>query len=651
MGGARKRAARTATSEGTPADKEWNLDLEDPCDNFELTDEEALMSAVSGSHPPADYVPGQHWKPPRLPHRVWKALKLASRLGTPFVVEAFERALQDYPFPELRAYVLHGLRYGFDTGVDLPEERVFTRNLRSSELNPEAVTEWLHTEVARGHMGVFDELPHEFARTCGMGLVPKPPKDGKLRWRLISDFSRPGANGEAAVNSGIDSDQWRLKMISGWDIVDLMADFGPSCRWSAIDCSWGYRQLDVCPEVYHTQVYEWQGKFYVDYRLVFGSSSSPACYNAVMETVEWIVQQRVDKTVGKGNAAVRHYMDDFACVGRNMTTSKTATTVMLDTFKELGIPLADKDQLNVSVGIYLGIQYNSAAQSLQMPRKKRADVVEMLHRIIDTKTSIKKKMLQSVVGKLTWGHAQWFQSRPLINPLLHAVMTQPRDFGSIKVRDSLRQACRDWLVAIKMTAPRPFSSRPRVLASLEDDAVRCWGEDTAVYCGDASAEVGFGWFNRRCVGMRRWSEAEKVSASQCTGEQLVPGADKPTKNSSTLQELRCMTSAVRHWLTTASAETGICTYLTDARNLVYLVKKGRSKQAGINKELLELGVELRASGKAVRVVWQSREETLAKAADSLSRGLLPPFQQLIPEHPALVVEVPLPQLPRTGGGR
>lgn len=166
-----------------------------------------------------------------------------------------------------------------------------------------------------------------------------------------------------------------------------------------------------------------------------------------------------------------------------------------------------------------------------------------------------------------------------------------------------------------MTAPRPFSSRPRVLASLEDDAVRCWGEDTAVYCGDASEGVGFGWFNRRCVGMRRWSEAEKVSASQCTGEQLVPGADKPTKNSSTLQELRCMASAVRHWLTTASAETGICTYLTDARNLVYLVKKGRSKQAGINKELLELGVELRASGKAVRVVWQSREETLAKAAD------------------------------------
>ena len=115
------------------------------------------------------------------------------------------------------------------------------------------------------------------------------------------------------------------------------------------------------------------------------------------------------------------------------------------------------------------------------------------------------------------------------------------------------------------------------------------------------------------------------------------------KNSSTLQELRCMTSAVRHWLTTASGGSGVCTYLTDARNLVYLVKKGRSKQAGINQELLELGLELRASGRAVRVVWQSREEPLAKAADCLSRGLIPPFKQLLPMHPALEVRAPASQ--------
>lgn len=32
---------------------------------------------------------------------------------------------RNFPFPGLRAYVLHGLRYGFDTGVDPPEERAF----------------------------------------------------------------------------------------------------------------------------------------------------------------------------------------------------------------------------------------------------------------------------------------------------------------------------------------------------------------------------------------------------------------------------------------------------------------------------------------------------------------------------------------------
>ena len=262
----RKHATSTATSDGTPVTTEWDYRDPSPGDNFELTDEEAEMSAELGeAATPADYVPGQHWKEPCLPRRAWIAKAMKARIGTPFNADVFERELQAYPFPKLRAYVLHGLRHGFDTGVDLPEERVHTQNLRSAALNPEAVAEWLATEVERGHIGVFDKLPHEFARTCGMGLVPKPPKDGKLRWRLISDFSRPGENGEAAVNSGIDAEQWRLKMISGWDMVELMAKFGPTCRWSAIDCSWGYRQLDIAPEVYHTQCYEFRGKFYVDW--------------------------------------------------------------------------------------------------------------------------------------------------------------------------------------------------------------------------------------------------------------------------------------------------------------------------------------------------------------------------------------------------
>ena len=159
----------------------------------------------------------------------------------------------------------------------------------------------------------------------------------------------------------------------------------------------------------------------------------------MMETVEWIVQRRVDEAVGEGNAAVRHYMDDLVCEGRNLAISKIATAVMLATCKELGIPLADKDQLNVSAGIHLGIQYDSAAQALRMPKKKR----NMLYHNIDS-AMIRKKTLQSVVGKLTWGNAQWFRSRPLINPLLHTVTSPSRDRGWIRVLPPPLQACREW---------------------------------------------------------------------------------------------------------------------------------------------------------------------------------------------------------------
>lgn len=78
--------------------------------------------------------------------------------------------------------------------------------------------------------------------------------------------------------------------------------------------------------------------WYVDYRLVFGSSSSAGIYNAVMEGVEWIVQDRIDQELGVGEAYCRHYLDDFWLGGRTKRSCEAATAIMLDTFEELGIP-------------------------------------------------------------------------------------------------------------------------------------------------------------------------------------------------------------------------------------------------------------------------------------------------------------------------
>ena len=586
----------------------------------------------------AAYIPGQHWIEPRVRNRVWTAMAMSGRIGTPFRWQVFAEALVDFPFAQLREYVIAGIRFGFDTGTTVAEAAVRTPNLRSAGLNPAAVSEWLETEVQRGHMAVSDTPPHPFFRTCGIGLVPKPTVDGVEKFRFISDFSR--ADGQA-VNEGIDREQFRLSMLSVWDVIDIMSEYGEDAVFSCIDCEWGYRQLDANPSVYHTQGYEWLGKFYTDFRIVFGCTSSAAIYNAVMECVEWIVQQRVDAAVGTNMAAVRHYLDDFIMIGRDRAICAIATQIMLETFAELGVPLNSlKSQLNVTRAKYLGIMVDAATAEVEMAPEKVKDLIKTLVALAASpKASMPRRDLESIIGKLTWGHNQWFLARPLINPMLHALAKQRHVHGKVKLSPGLRRNARDWIAAIETARPRPFHQRPRTLHTREVTAVQCWeGASKFVFCGDASAEHGYGWFSSIAVATQRWSSSERASAAACQGDD-TSGDGEPVKNSSTLQELRCLASAVRYWLTTRPAPGATCTYLTDADNLVHLWRKGRSRLRGINSELLALGRALQENANAVRVVWHSREETLAKAADALSRGDIPSFKVLLPRHPAVGLSI------------
>jgi hypothetical protein len=590
---------------------------------------------------------------------------MAIEIATPFKAAIFREYLAEYPFKELREYVCKGIEEGFDTGIVLPEERVTATPLKSAMENPGEVSKWLEEEVEKGHVQVSEVPPHKFFRACPIGLVPKPAtEEGQLRWRFISDFSREGPEGETALNGGIEREEYRLRMVSVWDVIDAMDEMGEDCTFSAIDCEWGYRQLPIHPDVVHCQTYMWNNKYYSDLRLVFGSSSSPAIYNACMECVEWIVQNKVDEAIGEGNAKIKHYLDDFVAIARNAAMSEQATDIMLQVFGDLGIPLSHgKSQLNVQEGKYLGLWLESARQRLSIPEAKREVILAELRELGDEKVeggkAWSKKRLESLVGRLTWGHAQWFASRPLINPLLHALAKQPRGHGRIKRTSGLRRTAKDWIQAIEVTPPRHFRTRPRALAmqmpDLNSSVLEV--EHKAAFCGDSSAEHGFGWYNKIAIRCGKWEEEQKASADLCDGEEDLGLG--PVKNSSTLQELRCLTDAVRYWIASGERRDEVCVYFSDAYNLVHLFRKGRSRKKQINLELWDLGLELRERGLAVRVVWQRRNGSFAMAADCLSRGFVDArsspeecalkgwvscvggsgFMQVIPKHPAVYLNI------------
>jgi hypothetical protein len=145
----------------------------------------------------------------------------------------------------------------------------------------------------------------------------------------------------------------------------------------------------------------------------------------------------------------------------------------------------------------------------------------------------------------------------------------------------------------------------------------CAGEAWA--CGDSSAEIGLGWFNASRAVHRRWSAVERAS--------YTLGSNAERKVSSTLQELRCLTSALEHWIANGPEPASVLNYFSDARNIRHLLKKGRSPKAAINVELRRIHALCMPLTLHVRVFWHPRSCWAGVLADCLSRGQFEEFRK------------------------
>ena len=143
------------------------------------------------------------------------------------------------------------------------------------------------------------------------------------------------------------------------------------------------------------------------------------------------------------------------------------------------------------------------------------------------------------------------------------------------------------------------------------------GEAFAV--GGSAAEEGLGWFNAIRAVHRRWASEERASAT------LGLGAGR--KVSSTVQELRCLTSAVTAWVETRPAYASVFNYFSDAANLGFLLKKGRSSKEIINLELRRIHELCADSALHIRVHWSPRSSWAGVMADHLSRGSFQAFKE------------------------
>ena len=263
---------------------------------------------------------------------------------------------------------------------------------------------------------VVEELVHDRYRTVSevppivsaLGAIPK--KDGRVR--LIHDCSRP-------EGSSLNAFAWhdRFQYMSLQDAVDVMQR---GAYLAKVDLSNAYRSVRIHPSNYAATGLKWtfDGEnaptYLVDTRLPFGARRSPEIFNELGQAVRRIMAR-------KGFPSIIVYLDDFLVIGDTQEECRRGLNELMRTLRRLGFSINYNKVAGPSQKLtFLGIMLDTLGMTIQLPDQKLDELQQVLHQARE-KQKIKKRDLQSLVGKLSWA-CQCIQGgrtfiRRLIDPI------------------------------------------------------------------------------------------------------------------------------------------------------------------------------------------------------------------------------------------
>ena len=348
-------------------------------------------------------------------------------------IDLLAKLLANHPRQDLVAYVLEGFRNGFDIGYRGEFFVTQPKNLLSAQQNQLSVSTAISKEVTRGHTaGPFLHPPLRPLHCSPLGAVPK--KDGTFR--IILDLSSPRGR---SVNEGISAELFSVHYSSFDDAVDMVKALGPSAFMAKLDIRHAFRLCPVRPEQWNLLGYHWQGQFYVDTRLPFGSRSSPYIFNTFADLLLWILL-----VVGRIPHAL-HYLDDFFLCGSSRSECKQSMDIMQYLFSILGVPIADDKTVGPSrILTFLGIEIDIPSASIRLPPEKYEELVALLQCWCDKKKCTKRQLL-SLIGSLSFAAKVVKPGRMFLRRLIDLSTTVDRLHHHIDLNSEARADIQWWL--------------------------------------------------------------------------------------------------------------------------------------------------------------------------------------------------------------
>ena len=140
---------------------------------------------------------------------------------------------------------------------------------------------------------------------------------------------------------------------------------GPGTLLAKIDIKSAYRIIQVHPADRHLLGMSWKGGIYVDTALPFGLRSAPKIFNAIADTLEWILQQH-------GVSQLWHYLDDYITAGAAGSDECHQNCQIITSMCELlGVPLASEKCEGPQTCLeYLGFELDTIKGEIRLPEEK-----------------------------------------------------------------------------------------------------------------------------------------------------------------------------------------------------------------------------------------------------------------------------------------
>ena len=308
------------------------------------------------------------------------------RIVTPLQVEAWKKALVDYPDRELAECVVRGIQLGFQIGFDYTQLKCkMIKGKMKSVLEHEEVV-MAHIEKELQAERVVGPLSPQMAQTVHVNPFGVIPKKEEGQWRLIVNLA---ASARGSVNDGIGKEYCGLYYSSVDEIALAVKKHGVWSMLAKFDLKSAYRNVPVHPDDRHLLGMEWKGDVFVDTVLPFGLRSAQALAH--------IIRKRLPVWVD-------HYLDDFVLVGPSQSAvCGESLSIALESCRELGFPVAvGKTEGPTSVLTVLGVKIDAQKMELRLPRERLQQLLEMVGSWRKRKCCTKRQ-LQSLTGNLNHG--------------------------------------------------------------------------------------------------------------------------------------------------------------------------------------------------------------------------------------------------------